>query len=352
MQNTIHPNKGFGSSFSYIEYNDKAINDCPNNFLPINTKLFYSGRHAIKYVIDRILLDQDITTFWIPEYYCQHVAKWLKTNYNNIKTYPVNPLHHNHMINGDEFMGPNDVILVNNFWGISQCLFQCTIKQTLVIEDHSHGWLSNSCKQSKADFCIASLRKSVPVPLGGIAWKPNGEKIKDIEAPLSNVFDTIWNNIESSMSMKKEYEFTEFKNESLKNDFLKLVYEAEDAMHHNFELVTVNDSHRTLICDYLKIDYLKLKQKNFKALIASLKNNKAFNIVTKNTTPFGLTLHFNNFEFMSAFKTYLVKSNIYPSLLWPDNITNYGYFLNIHIDYRYNEIEMQHISNIINNFNF
>lgn len=350
MQNKIPENKGFGSSFSFVAHDSKLLKTFPNHFKPKNTELFYSGRHAIKYVIDTIALEQDITTFWIPEYYCQHVAKWLITNYKNIKTYPVNPLNNNDLIEGDKFMQPNDVILINNFWGVSQCNFQCSTKQITVIEDHSHGWLSNACKNSTADFCIASLRKSVPAPLGGIAWKPNGDKLKNIKLSTLNTFNEIWNTIDGSMAMKTKYENTGFKNETLKNDFLKLVYEAENIMHHNFDLAALNNSHENVINNYLKIDYLKFKEKNFNTLLNALNSSNAFKIVTNNSTPFGLTLHFNDFSVMSSFKNYLVKNNIYPSLLWPDNITDYGYFLNIHIDYRYSEIEMKHISNIINNY--
>jgi len=350
MSHTKSNKKGYGSFFSYIDPTSKHLATSINNFQPENNKLFYTGRHAIKYVIETIKLDSNINTFWLPEYYCQHVAHWLKSNYNNIKTYKVDPSDPNFTIEANGFAQSNDVILVNNFWGISKCNIICDINNVTIIEDHSHGWLSFACTNSKADFCVASLRKSVPAPLGGMAWKPNGTSIKILDLDDSNIFTDIWDTTALAMQKKALFESQDHDDHELKTEFLARVGEAETKMHHNYDLVELSEIHKNILKNYLKVDYLQLKTTNYKALKHVLKTNKSFNIIEGAETPFGLTLHFTDEAIMSRFKTHLIKNNIYPSLLWPNNPEVYGFYLNIHIDYRYNENDMAYMSEIINLF--
>ena len=349
MSNNISPKKGYGSFFSYVDPKLSYLATSENSFHPENNKLFYTGRHAIKYVIETIKLDLEINTFWLPEYYCQHVAHWLKSNYNNIKTYKVDPADPDFIIDGNRFIQPNDVVLVNNFWGISKCNFSCNTK-SIIIEDHSHGWLSTSCINSKADFCVASLRKSVPAPLGGMAWKPNGEALKKLDLEASDIFTNIWNTTALAMRKKHTFEKEDNGSDDLKNEFLALINDAENKMHHNYDLVELSKANKDTLTDYLKVNYLQLKTDNYQKLMLLLKDNKNFKVLNNMETPFGLTVHFDEITFMNNFKNHLVSNNIYPSLLWPNNPVEYGFFLNIHIDYRYNENNMTYISQIINQF--
>ena len=350
MSHTKSDKKGYGSFFSYIDPTSNHLTASVNNFYPENNTLFYTGRHAIKYVIETIKLDTAINTFWLPEYYCQHVAHWLKSNYSNIKTYKVDPTNPDFIINGNDFAQSNDVVLINNFWGISKCYFKCDNKAVITIEDHSHGWLSSACKNSDAHFCVASLRKSVPAPLGGMAWKPNGTTLKSINLNSSNIFTDIWNTTALAMEKKANFEAEDHSNEALKSEFLGLINEAEMKMHHNYDLFQLSNTNKSTLKNYLKVDYLKLKTDNYEALTAMLKINKSFSVIQGIETPFGLTLHFKEEAVMTRFKMHLITNHIYPSLLWPNNPAEYGFFLNLHIDYRYNENDMKYISEIINQF--
>jgi len=350
MKNKLNKKKGYGSFFSYEKHNSKAFINFNNSFIPTNKKLFYTGRQAIKYIVEIIKLNNKINTFWIPEYYCQHVTIWLKKNYDNIKSYKVNPLDNEYIIKANDFVKENDIILVNNFWGTSNCSLNYINNKVIVIEDHSHGWLSNSCIESTADYCFASLRKSVPAPLGGIAWIPNEDKLIILNQKSSNDFNKIWNNTFLGMTKKLEFEENILIDKGLKNDFIALINNAENMMHHNYDLVKLNSKHKKIIESYLKINYLDFKALNFKTIISLIKPNNTFEIINGNSTPFGLILHFKNINKLNYFKSYLISKNIYPSQLWPNNKLKYGYFINIHIDYRYNDLDMYYIAQIINAF--
>jgi hypothetical protein len=280
-----------------------------------------------------------------------HVTHWLKSNYSNIKTYKTNPSDPNFKIKAMNFASDNDVVLVNNYWGISQCLIETGNKNIITIEDHSHGWLSTACINSKADYGIASLRKSLPIPLGGIVWSPKNHNIyKHINLIKSNAYQTVWHKILKAMILKKDFENTG--DITTKNESLLLINETELALHTNYDLTVLDEAHEQTINEYILINYLAFKSKNLTTLCSYLKTNSHFEIINPNSdATFGLIIHLKDGMCLEELRRYLISHTIYPSLLWPDNNTDYGYYLNIHIDYRYTSNDMQYIAETLNNFN-
>lgn len=350
MEQFTSKTKGIGSFFSAIDSNEDIYLNSKTNFDPKNKMLFYTGRQAIKYVIELIKLNQNTFTIWLPDYYCMHVTKWLKNNYSNIKTYKTNPHDPDFIVDASAFVSNGDVVIVNNYWGISKCAINKGNKNITVVEDHSHGWLSPACIDSDADYCIVSLRKSLPIPLGGMTWSPKNHKLIDniyLESP--NSYEIIWEKVLKGMKLKRDYETTG--NLLLKKDGLSIVGKAELDLHNNNSLTSLNKEHKKTINDFLSINYGEFKYKNIKLLSEHILPNENFDFVTIDTYgAFGAIMFFEDKEYLNVFKSYLIKNNIYPSLLWPDNKTAYGYYLNIHLDYRYNKEDMLYIAKTINSF--
>ncbi|MET6991016.1 hypothetical protein [Sediminicola arcticus] len=345
----LNKNKGIGSFFPYIATDAPKLKVHQSNFSPQNKLLFYTGRQAIKYVIEAIKKEKKITTIWLPEYYCQHVTAWIKNNYSNVKMYAVNPKNEQETINLLDFASDDDIVLINNFWGIDTCKINRGNKNSIIIEDHSHGWLSKSCKESRADYCIASLRKSAPVPLGGIAWRPNGKEI-DSRVPITNdtSFLDIWNAILKGMKLKASYEESPVADETKKRTFLEIINREEQKMHNNLNLVPLMKQHEDIIEEYLRTDYLRIKQGHLEKIHTLIKPSKEFEVVKDIQPSFGLILFVDTERKMQKLRSYLITHHIYPSLLWPENNVGYGFYLNIHIDFRYNEITMAYICSILN----
>lgn len=350
MEPFLDKTKGIGSFFSSIDRNDTVFLNEKTNFDPTNKILFYTGRQAIKYVVELIKLNQDTFTIWLPDYYCMHVTKWLKNNYSNIKTYKTNPSEPGFEVNADKFASEGDAVIINNFWGISKCKIFKGTKNITVIEDHSHGWLSPTCIDSDADYCIVSLRKSLPIPLGGMAWSPKNHKIAgNVSLESTNFYETTWKCILKGMDLKYDYEISG--DISLKENSLSLIGKAELDLHNNNSLVTMNNEHKKTINDFLNINYTIFKFKNIKQLAEHILPNKNFNFITSNLFgAFGAILFFKDLDYLNTFKKYLISKSIYPSLLWPNNEPSYGYYLNIHIDYRYGKDDMLYVAKTINRF--
>lgn len=343
---------GLGSFFHSIAA-EEIVDFSTKN--PIsNYSLFYTGRHAIKFIFDQLSAAQKIEKIWLPNYYCQHVTSWLQNCYTNIHFYPIDPFSADHSLAVLDFATANDIVLLNNFWGIFNYTIPKTGDRPICIEDHSHGWLSSGCLESSADYCVASLRKTLPVPLGGILWQPNKKQHKTIPInTLSNTnFYENWECIQAAMNLKQAY-IIGTEEATAKDNYLAAIATSENYLQHQYEVVPLQPAHHELITSFLPKDYTVYKKQNFKILFKNINPNASFKLITDLTnTPFGLHLVFKDRKAFASLKAHLIENNIYPSELWPGNepTKSWSYLLNVHIDFRYAATEMKYIAAVINDW--
>lgn len=86
--------------------------------------------------------------------------------------------------------GAEDVILVQNLFGraVRDEWTQWIPNRTdiVLIEDHTHDPISEWALTSSATYCVASLRKTLPLPDGAILWSPVG---RDVPGPTAGISD-------------------------------------------------------------------------------------------------------------------------------------------------------------------
>ncbi|TDS13431.1 hypothetical protein DFQ03_2720 [Maribacter caenipelagi] len=319
------------------------------------TILFYAGRYALKYLIKRISADTDIDTIWMPQYYCPFVKEWMHHEFDTIKYYYVDPFDASSKIDWSQFKSTNDVVMVNNYWGLKDTDIPDG-DRPIIIEDHSHGWLSEGSLNSKADFCFASLRKTLPIPMGGIAWKPKASK-SNICLNKSDIFDgyagvnpmnNAWNTIVGSMQLKENCS-----EHHQKERYLEQYMNGELMVRSIYDVYEVSAPHADFINQHIHTDFNSFKKRNADYTFSKLHKNNAFKIVRHETkAPFGLLLAFKSLDTLNELKKHLVTNQIYPALLWPKNdlTTTYTYLLNIHMDYRFDTNDLDYIITTINNW--
>jgi hypothetical protein len=73
---------------------------------------------------------------------------------------------------------PGDVVLAQNLFGREEPepwdTWQRAHPDVVVVEDHSHDPFSDWARRSSAPYAVASLRKTLPLPDGGLLWSPRG----------------------------------------------------------------------------------------------------------------------------------------------------------------------------------
>jgi hypothetical protein len=136
--------------------------------------LVSSGRDALRLVLALGVQQRGWLRLWVPEYYCQHVMAALVRPGLELRTYPDHPLRHMPEVPDAR---PGDAILVMNYFGLRQTFAMPRRDGVEILEDHSHDPSSPWAASSAADFCVASLRKTIPLPDGGVLWSPLGHAL-------------------------------------------------------------------------------------------------------------------------------------------------------------------------------
>jgi len=344
---------GYGSFFPSVDHSDfeeKTTPDFLGEFL-----FFYAGRPAMKYAIDLISATKKIKTIWLPEYYCSFVKDWLSNIYSTISYYEIDPFNTAAQPDWSLFNNEKDLVIVNNYWGLKKLIVPKGARP-VIVEDHSHGWLSKGCVTSEADLCIASLRKTVPIPLGGIFWKPKNSTWKgDLYNP--SLFTTptklapmnaAWDLMQGAMEIKAK---RSTKNES--KAFLEQYAAGEEMVRQNFEIHPVTLEHKKVLQHWYLKDTGSYKRKNIDYSTPFIAASKYFKVLdNKEYTPFGLLLLFKEEQDLKACRKHLISKDIYPAELWTKNTTKYVYrhLLNIHVDFRYQQKDLDYIADSINNW--
>lgn len=139
---------------------------------------FGLGRHALIAVWQRE--GWDGRTLHVPHYFCAAVAaSWQKAGMV-LRRYDDAPdLPHPDWNSLKTAQG--DIVLAVNYFGIrnKEPWYAWRRHQPAVIlfEDHTHDPVSAWALSSEADYAFASLRKTLPVPDGGLLWSPLGKEL-------------------------------------------------------------------------------------------------------------------------------------------------------------------------------
>ncbi|BBH71602.1 hypothetical protein ACTI_82870 [Actinoplanes sp. OR16] len=171
-----------GSEFHW----DPAVLTGGGNDLPAG-RLFATGCGALSELL-RML--GPAGRLHVPSYFCMGVAEALS------ERTPI--AWYRHLPDG---RGPRwetlrvrdgDVVLAQNLFGREGRqygpLWRAWIRAhpgIPVIEDHSHDPISDWARRSEAAYAVASLRKTLPVPDGGLLWSPRGLPLPSPRGPES-----------------------------------------------------------------------------------------------------------------------------------------------------------------------
>ena len=172
----------YGSNFCF--YKTKNIENSVN--FHENVIYYGCGRYAISDLIRHYVNLGVWETIFVPEYYCMDVVHTILKTGINVVTYKDNPtIVDDQKLILNKFFKDGDVLLRMNFFGLRSYRSNDRI-DIPVIEDHSHGLFSNWALSSNADWCFASIRKSLPVADGGILWSPKNNAIHLQEDAVTN----------------------------------------------------------------------------------------------------------------------------------------------------------------------
>lgn len=144
--------------------------------------LLSSGRDALRLVLDAGVTRHNWSRLWVPEYFCQKVIAGIRRPDLELVPYFDHPLL---ATPRPPAACPGDAVLVVNYFGLRDGFPACEMDGVDVIEDHTHDPTSQWARLSRADYCVASLRKMMPLSDGGAAWSPCGHALPPVPALTS-----------------------------------------------------------------------------------------------------------------------------------------------------------------------
>ena len=297
--------KEFGSDFHYLASDDFNLE---NSQSKCDAQFYANGRQALQ----ALILNNTWKRIWIPAYFCYKVVEAIKQTGILVLFYPDAPTFDDVSIISTIPFNEHDVLLRMNYFGLRTWRDNSTIPIS-VIEDHSHDFSGEWSSGSNADWCFASLRKTIPMPEGGVLWSP-----KKLNHPPKMV-STVENDLLSykrlsSMLMKTLY----LSGKSVsKQQFRQLYIETE----HTF--LSLEKSSISEVCfsiyQHFNIQkWNKVKSRNWN-LLSTIKTDTISILQPENVekcNPFSLILKFNSTIDRESCRQTFLENEIYPATLW------------------------------------
>lgn len=337
-------NKEFGSDF-YTVF---------NNYLPNNKDVFpedcvftFSGRTALYSILKQGISCYNWKRFYVPSYYCYEVYDFIKGLDIEIIQYKCSPCTVDFSIESIEDK-VDSVILIVDYFGINKIKTD-NLKDAFVIEDLTHNL--KSCVLSTADYTFGSLRKVLPIGVGGFLFSNQGLELPFLDSSL--FAETVAYKKISGMYLKKLY--LEGNLNLPKSVFRELLVSSEESFEH---LETISSLPKVVKGELENLDIAKIisiKQNNIKYAKKILVKSSKYSLLTSEyNSDFALIFLFEKSFERDKLKTFLIENNIYPIVLWPnqknEDIDYQNRILFIHMDFRHSIMDIKYIINKINSF--
>ncbi len=341
--------KEFGSDFH--ECTDARFllkNPDVSVFKNLSFSFFISGRAALYGLVREGIAKKGWKKIYFPSFYCHEVVEAIQELSIACKYYPYNPLEDTPLPKENFDDSEGTVFVDVLFFGLKRALLP-QFHHIKILEDVSHSLLS--LEVSTADYCFGSLRKELPVPVGGFCFSPKGLDIPFSESGTdgNSIAETKWR----AMQLKRQY-LTEGTGE--KEAFRTLFITAEAAFGNSIQDIGLPDWVKEILFSLDVKEIIAAKKENLaKALSILTGVSINVNLDEKEGEGFGLFLVCDTSETRDALRTHLINRKIYPAILWPEqqrdldlNLEKTTLFL--HTDYRYTPNDMIFVCETLKDF--
>ncbi len=333
----------FGSDFHTIKYSKgKSLLE----YFP-ESNLYASGRQAL---LD-LVIARGWKRLWVPSYFCEESLNCVSRSGIELCKYKITPLSNPSNIIKNVVANNEDGLLIVNYFGLFDMRSFSDIGCE-VVEDHTHNLIGNWALHSNADWCIASLRKTLPVADGGILWSPKHHVLPT--SPVSNgITDRIMARRSRAMNLKNRY----LNGENIcKDEFLNVFFATEQEFD-KLPISSISKASQKIVKNIDVGKWYDAKYRNWSFLAKNILDCKSVKLPTPENTkdcPFSLILHFDDIRTRNNVRKKLIDKSVYPAILWniedksDESARLFGdTMLSIHCDGRYTHEDMGYLLSII-----
>lgn len=337
--------KEFGSDFHYLMNQEGIEGTSLYRYYPDAT-FYATGRQAL---ID-LYVQMGWKRLWVPRYFCYDVLASMKSAGLNVALYTDYPTFDEREEVVSLQYEEGDALLRVNYFGLRSRRSNCSIPVP-VVEDHTHDLIGDWAVNSDADWCIASVRKSLPVAEGGILWSPRGRGQLSEPPKVSEYNEKLASARWEAMRKKTLYLDGAI---SDKKEFRQVFVSSEDQI--GSMAVSALDVESS---DYIKrldvLQWYNRKRENW-TVLKCLKVDACRILEPEDVGcyPFSLVILFDDEGKRNKFRDSLIRHDVYPAILWSIPGQNHSIenvisrqMLSVHCDARYSIEDIMKLRDII-----
>jgi hypothetical protein len=319
---------------------------------------FGTGRDALRGLIADSQSKRGWRRLWVPSYFCQEVVASLQTTGIDLAVYPDGPECSTPDFRYATF-GRGDALFVVNFFGLRDEPTYDRVPRDAVaiIEDHAHDPWSVWARNSKADWCVASLRKTLPMPDGGVLWSPVDHPLPSEPASTDERQRASLEKL-AAMTLKSLYLEGAFDGKEL---FRRLATSGESRIASG-EVSGMTDWSRALLRAFPTGTWREQRRINQRVLSSALSGIPSVTVLQPQDAvdgcPFSGILLFDAAQRRDHVRERLMALRVYPVILWPlespvvpgippENVDFSRRMLSIHCDMRYGREDMLRVAEMI-----
>ena len=330
----------FGSDFHVIDGFKKAF---PIDDYYGNAVMLADGRQAIELLI----CENKWSRIWLPEYFCYGVVESIRKTGIEVCFYRDFPENNDKVTDWPKF-AKGDVLLRMNYFGHRNFRDESAFPIP-VIEDHSHSPFGPWAMQSNADWCIASLRKTLPIAEGGILWSPKGYEVSAvIEHTTSNkeLATMRW------VAMDEKSYF--LRGGAIEKESFRQKYVVTEEMFDQLPLSQIDDRSRRVLENIDIRAWYNQKQRNWHQMSSVHFNGFEVLSPEQGCESFSFVLLCDSKNARDRLRARLIEHRVYPAILWnvpsaaTPNVKEFSErMLSIHCDARYSYEDIEQLKDII-----
>jgi hypothetical protein len=304
-----------------------------------------SGRGALLSILARVVQPQ--SRVWMPAYFCPDVRDAVRRACDNeVLPFPDRPRDRAFELPAD-LLRSGDVVVVQNLFGIrSAPAYDPEVRRSCVlVEDHTHDPLSEWALTTTVDYAFASLRKTLPVPDGGLIWSRSQGEAFPVVPNSMRMLEAIGDRVKA-MLLKKEYLLGT-------DDVTKGAYrsyearvEAEFARLPHGAMTALS----TALLEVFPVDrWRDVHRQNFAYLSERLRS-AGFDVLeasAPDAAPFGVVADLHDAALTARVRDGLLARDIYPCVLWRGEHAPDGFeqeHLILRCDYRYDKDDLGRVA--------
>lgn len=299
-----------------------------------------SGRDALRGLLEWGREAQGWRRLLVPSYYCQHTLAGVKRAIP-LETYPWSPTDPSVT---KVAAASGDVVLAVAAFGVALRLD--IDESAVVVEDHTHDPTSPHASSSRAQYAFASLRKTYPLPDGGVLWSPQRMALPDQLAVTTDHADTVLKRL-SAMTLKRHH----LDGSEVSRSAFGELYSSSERAIGSRATTGISDFSRLKLPTLPVARWRDQREGNIRVLQYVAEQHTGVRILP---APFAAVLVFDKPKAREHVRDALIDQRIYPAILWPledtvvrgipaEHVDLSRRLLVVHADQRYTTADMQRV---------